>query len=66
MTRMSTVVLAALAVATAGAQTKLELKVHTGRGQNGYDVNSTMISGEKDMLVIDPQFGLCGGSPAGG
>jgi glyoxylase-like metal-dependent hydrolase (beta-lactamase superfamily II) len=55
---MSTVILAALAVATAGAQTKLELKVHTGRGQNGYDVNSTMISGEKDMLVIDPQFGL--------
>ena len=25
---------------------------------NGYDVNSTMISGEKDMLVIDPQFSL--------
>jgi glyoxylase-like metal-dependent hydrolase (beta-lactamase superfamily II) len=24
----------------------------------GYDVNSTMISGEKDMLVIDPQFSL--------
>jgi glyoxylase-like metal-dependent hydrolase (beta-lactamase superfamily II) len=42
----------------AGAQTKLELTVHTGRGVNGYDVNSTMISGEKDMLVIDPQFSL--------
>ena len=37
---------------------KLTLKVHTGRGQIGYDVNSTMISGEKDMLVIDPQFSL--------
>ena len=37
---------------------KLTLKVHTGKGQVGYDVNSTMISGEKDMLVIDPQFTL--------
>ena len=37
---------------------KLTLKVHTGKGQTGYDVNSTMISGEKDMLVIDPQFSL--------
>jgi glyoxylase-like metal-dependent hydrolase (beta-lactamase superfamily II)/catechol 2,3-dioxygenase-like lactoylglutathione lyase family enzyme len=37
---------------------KLTLKVHTGRGQVGYDVNSTMISGERDMLVIDPQFSL--------
>src|ERR1700722_11191085 len=42
----------------AGAQSKLQLKVHTGSGANGYDVNSTMISGEKDMLVIDPQFTL--------
>ena len=42
----------------AGAQSKLQLTVHTGRGVNGYDVNSTMISGEKDMLVIDPQFTL--------
>lgn len=58
MIRIATLIIAALAVVTAGAQTKLELKVHTGRGQNGYDVNSTMISGEKDMLVIDPQFGL--------
>src|ERR1700674_6015198 len=44
--------------ATAGAQSKLTLKVHHGAGVNGYDVNSTMISGEKDMLVIDPQFSL--------
>jgi glyoxylase-like metal-dependent hydrolase (beta-lactamase superfamily II) len=40
------------------AQTKLQLKVHTGRGANGYDVNSTMIYGDRDMLVIDPQFTL--------
>ncbi len=44
--------------AACSAQSKLQLKVHTGRGVNGYDVNSTMISGEKDMLVIDPQFSL--------
>jgi len=37
---------------------KLTLKVHTGKGQTGYDVNSTMISGEHDMLLIDPQFTL--------
>jgi glyoxylase-like metal-dependent hydrolase (beta-lactamase superfamily II) len=42
----------------AAGQTKLQIKVHTGTGQTGYDVNSTMISGEKDMLVIDPQFSL--------
>src|SRR6266853_1497761 len=51
--------LATIALATAAsAQSKLQLKVHTGSGANGYDVNSTMISGEKDMLVIDPQFSL--------
>jgi glyoxylase-like metal-dependent hydrolase (beta-lactamase superfamily II) len=49
---------AALAIASPRAQSKFTLKVHTGRGQTGYDVNSTMISGEKDMLVIDPQFSL--------
>lgn len=50
---------AALALAlTLSAQSKLQLKVFTGTGVNGYDVNSTMISGEKDMLVIDPQFSL--------
>jgi glyoxylase-like metal-dependent hydrolase (beta-lactamase superfamily II) len=53
------ILFAALALATAAsAQSKLQLKVHTGRGKNGYDVNSTMISGKKDMLVIDAQFGL--------
>jgi glyoxylase-like metal-dependent hydrolase (beta-lactamase superfamily II) len=45
-------------VASAPAQSKFQLKVHTGRGVSGYDVNSTMIVGEKDMLVIDPQFSL--------
>jgi glyoxylase-like metal-dependent hydrolase (beta-lactamase superfamily II) len=51
--------LATLALAaTATAQSKLQLKVHHGAGVSGYDVTSTMISGEKDMLVIDPQFSL--------
>jgi glyoxylase-like metal-dependent hydrolase (beta-lactamase superfamily II) len=51
--------LAALALASsAAAQAKFQLKVHTGRGVNGYDVNSTMVWGERDMLVIDPQFTL--------
>jgi glyoxylase-like metal-dependent hydrolase (beta-lactamase superfamily II) len=51
--------LAFLALATAvSAQSKLQLKVFTGTGATGYDVNSTMISGDKDMLVIDPQFTL--------
>jgi len=52
-------ILSTLALAvTATAQSKLQLKVHHGAGVTGYDVNSTMISGEKDMLVIDPQFSL--------
>ena len=40
------------------AQSTLTLRVHTGKGQQGYDVNSTMVMGEKDMIVIDPQFSL--------
>src|SRR5678809_264900 len=53
------IILSTLAIAVAAAaQSKLQLKVHHGAGFNGYDVNSTMISGEKDMLVIDPQFSL--------
>ena len=40
------------------AQSRFTLKVHTGRGQIGYDVNSTMVIGEKDILLIDPQFSL--------
>jgi glyoxylase-like metal-dependent hydrolase (beta-lactamase superfamily II) len=48
----------ALLATSALAQSHLELKVHTGHGKNGYDVNSTMISGEKEMILIDPQFSL--------
>ncbi|MGA2879114.1 MAG: MBL fold metallo-hydrolase [Bryobacteraceae bacterium] len=48
----------ALFAAVAAAQSHLEIKVHTGHGVNGYDVNSTMISGEKDMILIDAQFTL--------
>ena len=50
--------LALTLIATSAAQSKFTLKVHTGRGQVGYDVNSTMIIGERDMVVIDPQFSL--------
>ena len=49
---------ARVVAAAANAQSKLQIKVHTGVGQTGYDVNSTMVSGEKDMIVIDPQFSL--------
>jgi glyoxylase-like metal-dependent hydrolase (beta-lactamase superfamily II) len=52
---MAIVVLCTFAPAT---QSKFTLTVHTGRGQVGYDVNSTMIAGERDMVVIDPQFSL--------
>jgi len=47
-----------ITMATGRAQAPLTLKVHTGRGQIGYDVNSTMVIGEKDILLIDPQFSL--------
>jgi glyoxylase-like metal-dependent hydrolase (beta-lactamase superfamily II) len=47
-----------LFAASALAQAHLEITVHTGHGVSGYDVNSTMISGDKDMIVIDPQFSL--------
>jgi glyoxylase-like metal-dependent hydrolase (beta-lactamase superfamily II) len=40
------------------AQGKLSLEVYTGRGMVGYDVNSTLVSGDKDMLLIDAQFSL--------
>src|SRR5215203_1786367 len=52
------VVMAAMVAAAPTAQSKLTLKVHTGRGQVGYDVNSTLVIGEKDILLIDPQFSL--------
>jgi glyoxylase-like metal-dependent hydrolase (beta-lactamase superfamily II) len=52
------VLVALTLIATSAAQSKFTLNVHTGRGQVGYDVNSTMIAGEREMLVIDPQFSL--------
>src|SRR5688572_5922112 len=50
--------IALLCTAGPAAQSKFTLQVHTGRGQVGYDVNSTMIIGERDMVVVDPQFSL--------
>jgi glyoxylase-like metal-dependent hydrolase (beta-lactamase superfamily II) len=55
---MVCVMLALAVVAAPRAQSKFTLKVHTGRGQVGYDVNSTLVIGDKDVLVIDPQFSL--------
>jgi len=55
---MASVVVVLILAATTGAQSTFTLKVHTGRGQTGYDVNSTMIIGERDILLIDPQFSL--------
>ena len=55
----SPITLAILFAAALSAQApKLTLKVHTGKGQLGYDVNSTMISGEKDMLAQYPNLGM--------
>src|SRR3954451_4292226 len=56
--RLACALLALAFTAAPHAQSKFTLKVHTGRGQVGYDVNSTMIIGDKDILVIDPQFSL--------
>ena len=55
---MANAVVAVVLTAATAAQSKFTLKVHTGKGQIGYDVNSTMIIGERDMLLIDPQFSL--------
>jgi glyoxylase-like metal-dependent hydrolase (beta-lactamase superfamily II) len=55
---LGAIAVGAAVIGTLNAQSKLELKVHAGRGVNGYDVNSTMISGANDMILIDPQFGL--------
>ena len=57
-TLLAITVTATLFAASALAQSHLEIKVHTGHGVSGYDVNSTMISGDKDMIVIDSQFSL--------
>ena len=55
---IASAVVVLLLTATSGAQAKFTLKVHTGRGQTGYDVNSTLIIGQRDILLIDPQFSL--------
>lgn len=55
---VASAVVVLMLAATTGAQSTFTLKVHTGRGQTGYDVNSTMIIGERDILLIDPQFSL--------
>jgi hypothetical protein len=65
MLKLLACALPALAFTTAPqAQSKFTLKVHTGRGQIGYDVNSTLVIGEKDILLIDPQFSLSEGPAA--
>jgi len=46
------------AAPAAEAPTPLSLKVFTGKGFEGYDVNATMVSGAKEMLLIDTQFSL--------
>ena len=56
--RLACALLALAFAAVPHAESKFTLKVHTGRGQIGYDVNSTMVIGDKDVLVIDPQFSL--------
>ena len=56
--RLACALLALAFAAAPHAESKFTLKVHTGRGQIGYDVNSTMVIGEKDILLIDPQFSL--------
>src|SRR5689334_17429150 len=59
MLKSAACALLVLAVATAPhAQSKFTLKVHTGKGQVGYDVNSTLVIGEREILLIDPQFSL--------
>jgi glyoxylase-like metal-dependent hydrolase (beta-lactamase superfamily II) len=58
MQKLFAAAIALAIVAGTDAQSKLTLKVHTGKGQQGYDVNSTMVMGEKEMIVIDPQFSL--------
>ena len=58
MHRLLIAIIGVALAAAPHAQSKLSLKVHTGKGQQGYDVNSTMVIGEKEMIVIDPQFSL--------
>ena len=50
---IASALLVLLLSAIGDAQARFTLKVYTGRGQTGYDVNSTLIIGERDILLID-------------
>jgi glyoxylase-like metal-dependent hydrolase (beta-lactamase superfamily II) len=52
---LSTVLATLIAAATAGSQSKLELKVFTS-SPAGFLVNSTLVTGAKDAILIDAQF----------
>ena len=49
------ILLALLAASTLSAQSKLHLRVFTS-GPDGFSVNSTLVYGEKDAVLIDTQF----------
>jgi glyoxylase-like metal-dependent hydrolase (beta-lactamase superfamily II) len=54
--KIRTILLALLAVASvASAQSKLHLRVFTS-GPNGFSVNSTLIYGDQDAILVDTQF----------
>ncbi len=64
MTRLSVLAVSAVAVASlassARAESKLSVQVVTGSPQ-GFLVNSALVSGEKDVVVIDGQLTLADG-----
>ena len=51
------ILLALLAASTLSAQSKLHLRVFTS-GPGGFSVNSTLVYGEKDAVLIDTQFAM--------
>lgn len=59
MSKLTTlfVALSLAAATTAAADTKLTTQVFTG-GQGGFLVNSTLISGDKEAILVDAQFTL--------
>ncbi len=60
MSKLPTLVLAAavsLATGTAGAETKLTTTVYTA-SPGGFLVNSTLIAGDKEAILVDAQFTL--------
>ncbi|MGH7492475.1 MAG: MBL fold metallo-hydrolase, partial [bacterium] len=58
--RLAVLVLAATIACTKTAQPPLAVEVFTGQ-ENGFHVNSTLISGERDAVLIDAQFTLSDG-----